>query len=216
MAFRGWPVEAIEFYEGLEVDNSKTYWTENKAVYEKQVRAPMEVLLAELAPEFGEGRIFRPHRDVRFSADKSPYKTAMGATLAGGGYLQLSSDGLAAGLGTYVMAKDQLDRFRRAVDDDRLGTELESVVAEVRSKDIEVTGREVLKTAPRGYPKDHPRIELLRHKSLIGWKQWEVGAWLGTAEAKGRVVTFLHDARPLQDWLDAHVGESELEGAWGR
>src|SRR6187401_2496103 len=104
MPFRGWPVEALEFYEGLEVDNTKTYWTENKAVYEGQVRAPMEALLVELAPEFGEGRIFRPYRDVRFSADKSPYKTNLGAHLAGGGYLQLSADGLAAGLGTYVMA----------------------------------------------------------------------------------------------------------------
>ena len=215
MGFRGWPVEALEFYEGLEVDNTKTYWTENKAVYEGQVRAPMEALLVELAPEFGEGRIFRPYRDVRFSADKSPYKTAMGAHLAGGGYLQLSSEGLAAGLGTYVMAKDQLDRFRQAVDDDRLGAELESVIDEIRGKDIEITGREVLKTAPRGYPKDHPRIELLRHKSLIAWKEWPANAWLGTAKAKDRVVAFLHDAKPLQDWLDAHVGPSELEGAWG-
>jgi uncharacterized protein (TIGR02453 family) len=216
MVFKGWPVEALEFYEGLEVDNTKTYWTENKAVYEEQVRAPMEALLAELAPEFGAGKIFRPYRDVRFSADKSPYKTAMGAQLAGGGYVQLSADGLAAGLGYYVMAKDQLDRFRQAVADDRKGTELEAEVARIRAKDLEVTGREVLKTAPRGYPKDHPRIELLRHKSLIAWKEWAANAWLGTAKAKGRVVDFLHDAKPLQEWLDAHVGESELEGAWGR
>jgi len=216
MAFRGWPVEALEFYEGLEVDNTKAYWTEHKTVYTDQVRAPMEALLAELAPEFGEGRIFRPNRDVRFSADKSPYKTAMGAQLAGGGYIQLSAEGLAAGLGTYVMAKDQLDRFRRAVDDDRTGTELEAVTAQVRGTGIDVTGREMLKTAPRGYPKEHPRIELLRHKSLVAWREWPANAWLGTAKAKDRVVDFLHAARPLQDWLDAHVGDSELDGAWGR
>ena len=157
MAFPGWPVEALEFYEGLEIDNTKAYWTDHKAVYEDQVRAPMEALLADLAAEFGEGKIFRPYRDVRFSADKSPYKTAMGARLGGGGYVQLSSEGLAAGLGTYVMAKDQLERFRRAVADDRTGVELEAVVEQVRGSGIDVTGREVLKTAPRGYPKDHPR-----------------------------------------------------------
>ena len=216
MAFQGWPVEALEFYEGLEVDNTKAYWTDHKAVYEHQVRAPMEALLADLAVEFGEGRIFRPYRDVRFSADKSPYKTAMGARLGGGGYVQLSSEGLAAGLGTYVMAKDQLERFRQAVADDRTGVELEAVVEQVRGSGIEVTGREVLKTAPRGYPKDHPRIEWLRHKSLIAWREWSAGAWLGTSSAEDRIVDFLHQARPLQDWLDTNVGDSELEDAWGR
>ena len=81
MTFRGWPVEAIEFFEGLEADNSKTYWQRNKEVYDSMVRVPMEELLAELGPEFGESRIFRPYRDIRFSADKSPYKTNIGATV---------------------------------------------------------------------------------------------------------------------------------------
>ena len=96
MAFRGWPTEALDFYEGLEADNSKTYWTAHKAVYEEKVPAPMRELLAALEPEFGESKIFRPYRDVRFSADKSPYKTAIGATLERGGYVQLSAQGLAA------------------------------------------------------------------------------------------------------------------------
>ena len=81
---------------------------------------------------------------------------------------------------------------------------------------IEITGREVLKTAPRGYPKDHARIQWLRHKSLIAWREWSAGAWLGTSRAKDRIVAFLHQARPLRDWLDAHVGESELDDGWGR
>ncbi len=71
MAFKGWPAEAIEFFEGLEADNSKAYWQANKSVYEQAVREPMNALLAELAPEFGEGKVYRPYRDVRFSADKS-------------------------------------------------------------------------------------------------------------------------------------------------
>lgn len=69
MAFTGWPVEGVEFYEGLQADNSKVYWQEHKAVYERDVRAPMEQLLAELADEFGSGKLFRPNRDVRFSAE---------------------------------------------------------------------------------------------------------------------------------------------------
>src|ERR671928_51123 len=97
MAFRGFPAEAIEFYEGLEADNTRAYWQDHKKDYEELVKRPMVELLAELSDEFGEGKIFRPFRDVRFSKDKSPYKTAIGATLARGGYVQFSAHGLAAG-----------------------------------------------------------------------------------------------------------------------
>ena len=197
MTFKGWPVEAIEFYEGLEADNSKTYWQANKATYEHFVKAPMDELLVELAAEFGEGKVFRPYRDVRFSADKSPYKTAIAAHLAGGGYLQLSSDGLAAGSGMYMMAPDQLERYRQAVAVDGTGLELAGLVAEATKAGIEVMAHDALKTAPKGYPKDHPRVDLLRQKGLVAWKQWPVGAWLGTAQAKKRVVDFLRAATPL-------------------
>src|SRR4029077_20322457 len=126
MAFRGWPVEALEFYEALEADNSKAFWQRHKETYETIVRAPMEDLLAELAPEWGEGRIFRPYRDVRFSPDKTPYKTNIAAEL-GGGYVQLTASGLGAGAGMWEMAPDQLERYREAVDADRTGAKLETI-----------------------------------------------------------------------------------------
>jgi len=210
MAFRGWPAEALEFYEGLEADNSKAYWQDHKQLYEQAVRDPMDALLAELAPEFGAGKVFRPFRDVRFSADKAPYKTHIGATLEKGGYIQFGAEGLAAGSGMYVMAADQLDRFRRAVADNRTGADLEARIKTATKKGITVTARESLKTAPRGYPKDHPRIELLRHKGLITWQQWPVASWLGTKAAKTRVVEFLRGSQPIVDWLDEHVGASTL------
>ena len=203
--FRGWPVEAVEFFEGLEADNSKSYWTVNKAVYEAKVRAPMEALLAELQPEFGEGRIYRPYRDVRFSADKSPYKTHLAAH-NGGGYFHLDSGSLGVGTGLYMPAPDQLERFRAAVADDGRGAALVRIISGLRRKAVDVSAHETLKTAPKGYPKDHPRIELLRQKGITAWKQWPVGAWLGTAAAKKRVVDFLHATAPLREWIDAHVG----------
>lgn len=213
-AFKGWPVEAIEFYEGLEADNSKTYWQEYKPVYERAVKEPMEALLTELATEFGAGRIFRPNRDIRFSADKSPYKTAIAATLERGGYISLSSSGLGAGSGMYMMASDQLDRYRQAVSDDKTGSEIADLVATVTRGGIEVSAHEALKTAPKGYPKDHPRLDLLRQKGLITWRQWPVGAWLGTAKAKTRIVEFLHAAEPINQWLERNVGPSTIEGAY--
>jgi uncharacterized protein (TIGR02453 family) len=209
MAFRGWPVEALEFYEGLEADNSKTYWQRHREVYERAVRIPMEQLLAELEPEFGPVHIFRPYRDVRFSRDKSPYKTAIGGTV-GAGYVQLNARGLAAGCGMYDLASDQLERFRAAIDDGDSGAELEGLVAAVRTKGITLTAHGSLKTAPRGYAKDHPRIELLRSKGLVTWREWEAGAWLGTARAKDRVVGFLRDSAPIAAWLDANVGPTTL------
>jgi uncharacterized protein (TIGR02453 family) len=209
MAFRGWPVDALEFFEGLEADNSKTYWQRNRDVYERMVRAPMEQLLEELAPEWGEWRMFRPYRDIRFSADKSPYKTNIGAVV-GDGYIQVTADGLGAGCGMYEMAPDQLDRYRTAVDRDPSGGELTRLVTEARAAGLEVTGHDILKTAPRGYPRDHPRIELLRHKGLITWLEWPAGAWLGTARAKDRIVEFFRSSRPISAWLRTHVGPSTL------
>jgi uncharacterized protein (TIGR02453 family) len=209
MAFHGWKVEALEFFEGLEVENSKAYWERHRDVYRDVVRAPMEALLAELEPDWGEGKIFRPYRDVRFSRDKSPYKTAIGAVV-GDGYVQVDARGLAAGSGMWEMAPDQLERYRAAVAEERTGGDLSRIVSSARKDGLDVHGHDVLKTAPKGYPKDHPRIELLRYKGLIAWREWPAGAWLGTRRAKDRIVAFLERSRPLVGWLQANVGESAL------
>ena len=155
MTFSGWPDAALDFYDGLEADNSKAYWLDHKAVYERDVKAPMEALLVELAPEFGNTRLFRPHRDTRFSRDKSPYKTAIAARV-GDGYVQLSAGGLMAGAGMYHMAPEQLERYRAAVASERSGRRLESVVAALRKGRLEVTTMETLKTSPRDAPRTTP------------------------------------------------------------
>jgi uncharacterized protein (TIGR02453 family) len=207
MAFHGWKAEALEFFEGLEADNSKDYWQRNKPVYEELVRAPMEALLADLEPAWGEGRIFRPYRDVRFSRDKSPYKTTIAATI-GPGYVQLSAEGLGVGSGMWEMAPDQLERYREAVDDNRTGRALEKLAKDATAKALTVMSHAALKTAPKGYPKDHPRIEFLRYKGLAAWQQWEPGPWLGTKRAEDRIVKFLQLSRPIGGWLDKNVGPS--------
>ena len=211
MAFRGWSTEALDFYEGLEADNSKTYWLANKAVYDEKIYQPMVDLLRELEPEFGPGRIFRPYRDVRFSADKSPYKTAIAASLDEGGYIHLSAKGLSAGSGMYLMSADQLARYRAAVADDATGSDLLRIVADAQDRRVVITGHDSLKTVPRGYARDHPRADLLRNKGLIAWQEWPVAAWLGKATAKTKVVEFLRECRPLNAWLAAQVGPSTLD-----
>ena len=207
MTFRGWKAEALEFFDGLEEENTKAYWQRNKTIYDKDVRAPMEELLKELEPKWGEGRIFRPYRDVRFSKDKSPYKTNIAASV-GDGYISLSSSGLGAGAGMWEMAPDQLGRYRDAVDADRTGKKLEQISAAIRKGGAELESHGKLKSAPQGYQKDHPRIELLRYKGVAAWQEWPAAAWLGTARAKERIEGFFELSKPLVAWLKKNVGPS--------
>lgn len=204
MEFSGWPEEALTFYEGLEADNSKSYWTEHKAVYEEAVLRPMQELTELLAPEFGEPKIFRPYRDIRFSADKTPYKTHIGATLGRTSYVQFSADGLAAGAGMWHMEPDQLARYRQAVAGPA-GAELAAIVAGLEKAGVEIHGHGTLKSAPRGYPADHPRIGLLRHKGLTTWQHWEPGPWLRAPSAADRVRGFFRTSAAVCSWLTSNA-----------
>ncbi len=209
MSFQGWPEAALDFFEGLEEDNSKAYWTAHRQIYDEVVLGPMTELTEDLSPEFGAIKIFRPYRDVRFSADKSPYRTEIGASL-GSAYIRLSAAGLAAGNGMFHLAADQLARYRDAVGDDLSGGELGRIVAGLTAAGITMIGHDQLKSAPRGYPADHPRVDLLRYKGLAAYQEWPVEPWLGTPAAADRIREFLRTTRPLTGWLDAHVGPSEL------
>jgi uncharacterized protein (TIGR02453 family) len=205
--FGGFPERALIFFEGLEADNSKPYWTDNREVYERDVRAPMLALLAELEDEFGPGKLFRPYRDVRFSRDKTPYKTNAAATV-GDYYLSLSADGLFLGGGIYHPAPDQLDRMRRAVADDVQGAALERIVADLGMAGFEISG-DVMTRPPRGYPPDHPRVELLKHRSLVGHRHWEPVGWLHTRAAMTRIRESWRRLAPLAEWVRSNVGESD-------
>ncbi|HVM53317.1 MAG TPA: DUF2461 domain-containing protein [Acidimicrobiales bacterium] len=212
--FTGIPADAFDFYEELAADNTKAWWTENKARYEAHVREPVEALLTSLAEEFGPtAKIFRPYRDVRFSKDKTPYKTNLGATTTDKDgsvwYLALSPDGLYVGGGYYRMAKDQVAAFRAAVVDDTTGAALERVIATAEKAGFEVGG-EQLKRVPPGFDKEHPRGRFLRHKGLYLGRQLDPAAWMGTRKAADRVAALWRDLRPVQAWLHAHVGPSTL------
>jgi len=205
--FAGFGEGAVEFYDGLVADNSKAYWTDHRAVYEDDVKAPMLALLAACETEFGGAKLFRPYRDVRFSADKTPYKTHCGAT-AGPFYVQVGPDGLMAAGGYYRMASDQLARFRTAVDDERRGRELDRLLAAVTADGITIGG-EQLRTRPKGVAADHPRLDLMRRKGLYGHCAWPPDDVLHTTGALNRVTTTWRALVPLVEWLGAHVGPTE-------
>jgi uncharacterized protein (TIGR02453 family) len=204
VTFIGIPFAALDFYEGLEADNSKTYWNQHKDVYEASVRGPVTALAEALSAEFGDVYLFRPYRDLRFSRDKRPYKEHQGATV-GSHYFHVDAAGLFAATGYYQMSSDQVARYREAVDDETSGSALESVAAHLRAARYEVGG-EQLKTKPRDYPADHPRIDLLRHKAMVAWISFGSPSWLTTPEAAEHVAAAWRDMASLQNWLDNHVG----------
>ena len=209
MTFQGFPAEAFAFYEGLEDDNSKSFWSARKGEYEHYVREPMMALGDELAPEFGDATVFRPHRDIRFSADKSPYKTYQGMFVArvpgSGFYFQISADGLLASGGFHSHAPDQVERYRKAVDADRSGSALAEIVARLEQEGLSVGGDQ-LKTRPRGIPADHPRLNLLRYRSLTATREWPAGPDIYGPPALNLIRQTWRQLTPLCDWLGEYVG----------
>ncbi len=209
MSFDGFPERALEFYEGLEADNSKAYWTDHRPAYDAAVRAPMQALVAALEPEFGAAKLFRPYRDVRFSKDKTPYKTAaalaVGDDVQGGLYLQLSAAGLMLAGGAHGLSTDQARRLRAAIADDLPGPALERVLADLRAGGFTVEG-ERLKRLPKEFPADHPRADLLTLKTLFAVQQHPPQEWLHEPAALDRVASAWRALGPLNAWLRDHVG----------
>ena len=216
MSFEGFPDEGLVFYEGLEADNSKTYWTAHKAAYEEHIKAPLIALLDELAPEFGTAKVFRPYRDVRFSNDKTPYKTHQGAVVhadgagTGAWYVQISAEGLYVAGGSWRLESDQVARFRRAVADDVQGPRVQAEVDRLAAAGWGVRG-EKLTRVPAGYPADGDRVELLKHKSLAAGRTWEPAEWLHSRRALDEVRTAWRDLRTLNAWLADNVGATTKE-----
>lgn len=207
--FQGWPPEAMAWFEGIEKDNSKEFFQAHRPTYEMAVRRPLSDLLAQLADEFGESKVFRPHRDVRFSADKSPYRTNAAAVSRRAGsvavyYVEISAKGLLAASGYHEMTRAQLAAYRAAVANDTRGRRLEDIVADAEASGATLTG-ETLKTAPRGFPRDHPRARLLRHNEVILTRVAPPGL-MHTPLALGWVADTWRSAARLVEWLDENAG----------
>lgn len=209
MSFDGFRPAAFQWFAGLEADNTREWFQAHRGAFDAEVRGPLTALLEELA---GDAPVWltRPNRDVRFSKDKSPYKTRCYGTIDGRLYAELARDGLFAGTGSYSMSSEQLARYRAAVDDDASGRTLVDIVSTLETDGIETFGA-VLKTAPRGFTTDHPRAELLRHKLLIAGARIVPDASGGLS--RDAALDHLRDTwtacAPLLAWLDEHVGAAD-------
>jgi uncharacterized protein (TIGR02453 family) len=206
--FTGFPVAALDFYDDLEVDNTKSFWEAHKSVYAEQVRAPMIALCDALAPEFGEAKVYRPYRDVRFAKDKTPYKTAQGAFVAVGPatgfYVQVGAPGVRVGAGFYDASGERLASIREGMAADESGRLLERILRDLERGGFEISG-DRLKTTPRGWTADHPRIDLLRHRSLVAGKSYGFEPFIHTPELQDRVREDWRRLRPLVEWVADHA-----------
>ncbi|GLW90825.1 DUF2461 domain-containing protein [Actinokineospora globicatena] len=214
MSFDGFGEYAVDFFDGLVVDNSKAYWDANRATYDTDVRAPMTALLGELEKEFGgefgSPKVFRPHRDVRFAKDKRPYKDHCGGVIesgrgSGAYYVEVGPDGLRVGGGCFHMESDQLARFRAAVAEEIHGDPLRDILAELERAGWKILG-DRLKTAPRGYAKDHPRLDLLQYRSVYAARVWPPDDTLHERGCLTRVRTAWRQLRAFNEWASDHVG----------
>jgi uncharacterized protein (TIGR02453 family) len=215
VSFEGFPDDGLVFYEGLEADNSKTYWTRHKKLYDEHVKAPLLAMLEELAPEFGTAKVFRPYRDVRFSNDKTPYKTHQGAVIhpdgaCGSWYVQLSADGLRVAGGCWRLESDQIARYRRAVADDVQGPRLQTELDRLAGAGWSIQGERLVRV-PAGHDPDAPRLDLLKHKSLYAGRGWDPAEWLQTRRALEEVRTAWRDLVTLNAWLTDNVGATSKE-----
>jgi uncharacterized protein (TIGR02453 family) len=208
--FTGFTEAALDFYDDLEIDNTKSFWEAHKDVYQASVRAPMSALTTALEADFGSAKVFRPFRDVRFAKDKTPYKTNQGAFVgagpACGWYVELAARGVRTGAGFYHASAGDLGRIRASIADGTTGKQLQRILAKLEKAGFEVGG-DRLKTSPRGYDADHPRIELLRHRSLTVGKDYGFEPIIHTPELLDAVRADWTAARPLVDWVSARLGD---------
>jgi uncharacterized protein (TIGR02453 family) len=197
--------QAFGFYAELAEHNDREWFAAHRGEYEAFVRVPLERLAERAEPRYGAAKVFRPSRDVRFSADKSPYKLngAMTAGRVGGVYVSVSVDGLVAGGGLYEPSRDQLARAREVIaDDGPPAAELAAIIDALDRDGFELAGP-LLKTAPRGVDRGHPRIALLRLLHYAGLRPLPREATTAEVEAAWGSL------EPLLDWVERRVGPAE-------
>ena len=222
--FDGFADSQARFFRSLAKNQNREWFLAHRDEYELGWRRPMEALLDEVRDglaraypgrELGEAKVFRIFRDVRFSNDKSPYKTQIAGYVplarspkAPGGpvavYLHLGLERY-VGAGHYMMDGAQLARYRAAVLDERRGGELARIAARLERAGFAIRGRETLRQAPRGIAPDHPRADLVKQKGLVAGFPELARTLIVSRELVGWVIRHARRAAPLVEWLAANV-----------
>ena len=214
--FDGFGRGVVPFFQGLQADNSREYWLAHKAVFESDVADPLRNLAAALGDEFGTVKVYRPNRDLRFTADRRPYQeqARLGASSndsAGGLFLQVSVDGLFLGGGCFHLASDQVDRWRIAVADDAVAADLLRTIESLLAAGFPLLEGDSMTGTPRGWSKDHPRIGLIRRRNLAVGRFFEPDVLYSKA-----LLDIVRHGWSVSErwlaWLDEHIGPADQTG----
>ncbi|MCP4601319.1 MAG: DUF2461 domain-containing protein [Proteobacteria bacterium] len=220
--FRGFPKECVQFLSDLEAHNDRQWFKRNKGEYEKFVLDParsfvlaMGERLSKIAPDIHaeplvDKSIFRIHRDTRFSKDKRPFKTHLAILFwegdakkleSPGFYFHLDKDQLLIGGGLHTFTKDQLVTYRTWVDNEKRGTELEKTLAKSKKSFPANLEMDCYKRVPQGFPKDHPRAELLKQKGVVLGEQGKIPSAIHTGKVIEYIYRRFEKMLPLHKWL---------------
>ena len=220
--FNGYFPETIQFFADIKENNNKTWFAEHKKEYQKFVVEPTKAFimamgqrLGELVPSIqydtrtnGSGSMMRIYRDVRFSKDKSPYKTWLGVifwegsgkkTDSPGFYFGLDDEGAGAHAGLHGFPKPFLEAYREAVVDDKLGEELIGILAALPPD--YTSSEKHYKRVPRGYDKEHPRADLLMFNSMVVSAPRFLPDVIVSSELLDACFEHYRQMAPLQQWL---------------
>lgn len=169
--------ETRAFLNELADNNTRDWFTANKPRYEAELRIPamafLDTIAADLERAIGAPptpKLFRPHRDVRFSKDKTPYHLHLHmhwSTPPVGWFLGIGRDYLSAGGGVMGFDKNGLTAWREAVDGNK-GSDLAAIIADLQTAGARLDAPD-LKRVPAPFDKDHPHGDLLKRKSMTMW-----------------------------------------------
>ena len=219
--FAGFADRTGRFFQALARNQRREWFAAHRAEYEEGWLAPMKALLGELRerlePSFPEEslappKVFRIYRDVRFSKDKSPYKTHIGGYVAidGGGpgpaaaavpYVHVGAGEIFIAAGQWMMDAGQLTRFRDAIADERRGGEVAGMLKKLVHGGYTVGSHDTLQRVPRGFPPDHPRADLLKRKGLTVHYPTPPRELLTSHRFVDWLVTHSKRAVPVVKWL---------------
>jgi uncharacterized protein (TIGR02453 family) len=213
MTFEGFTVGIYDFYDELAANNNREWWLENKKRYEDLVRRPLEQLVEQLEPEFGALKVFRPNRDVRFSADKRPYNEHASFVSGGGAAaapvgVRIGAHGLWIAGGYWQPSPAELAQFRKAVDSPIRAAECEEILRTVRAAGFDFDPDNRVKTAPRGWSVDHPRIELLRLTSLAMIRDVGKPGWLLSPTAADEIAQQFRVVSMWGTWVRGVIAQT--------
>lgn len=219
MRFTGFPKEAFQFLQGLQEDNSRSYWSEHNQTWQTVIRPTMQSLIAELEPFFGPLRMYRPNRDIRFSHNKTPYKTWVGITTQGTGpggigvFFAIEPRSMRMSAGSGAFAADQIKEYRRSLDNPVAGPKFERIVSTIEQAGYEITSgrRPELIRMPRGYDQDHPRSHFLKWRGVVLRHQIPYADWFETPSVVDHIIQTWSSGLPLVEWIQEYVGPTQLK-----